>query len=158
VRNWDGTIAGNEEPAVTPAAEAPAIAATKPIALDIHVPFAVIDAVAPSSPASEAGLCDGDLITRFGHINYTNHHNLKALMDLVPEAAANQQPIEITFLRRRRMSVEHDLAHSVEAGVRLTREVTIVPRPWSGRGLLGCHIVGYTDEVAEASYEEPTLH
>jgi len=159
VRNWDGSIAGQDQrPAPPPTTASVPATASAPLSPDVLVPFAVIDAVAPESPASEAGLCDGDLITRFGPINYTNHRNLSALMDLVPEAAADQQPIEITFLRRRRMSEEQDMAHSVEAGVRVTRKVEIVPRPWGGRGLLGCHIVGYTDEIAEASYQEPTTH
>ncbi len=123
----------------------------------VQVPFAVIDAVAPDSPASEANLCNGDLITQFGSINYLNHRNLQALMEAVHDASEKKKPIEITVLRRRRMSVEHDIPHLVEAGVRVSRTVEIIPRPWGGRGLLGCHIVGYANEESEASYEEPTL-
>ncbi len=123
----------------------------------VQIPFAVIDAVAPDSPASEANLCNGDLITQFGSINYLNHRNLQALMEAVHGAYEKKKPIEITVLRRRRMSVEHDIPHLVEAGVRVSRTVEIIPRPWGGRGLLGCHIVGYANEESEASYEEPTL-
>lgn len=163
MHNWDGTISGQGEQPVKTAVKPTTASDTDDnvpatLLLDaVHVPFAVIDAVAPDSPAREANLMDGDLITQFGPINYTNHRNLKALMEIVYEAAENKHPIEITLLRRRRMSAEHDIIHSVEAGVRVTRKVEIVPRPWGGVGLLGCHIVGYANEDSEAAYEEPTL-
>ncbi len=156
----DGTIAGEKEQTLKAVADS-SLSTNMPSASQslnsVQVPFAVIDAVAPDSPASEANLCNGDLITQFGSINYMNHRNLQALMETVYEAAENKQPIEITILRRRRMSVEHDIPHLVEAGVRVTRKIEIVPRPWGGRGFLGCHIVGYANEESEAAYEEPTL-
>lgn len=166
VMNWDGTLAGvehgeersfqnleataapvNQES--VPAESSPAASTAEPPPL---VPFAVIDAVAPHSPADEAGLHEGDLVVKFGSADYSNHRNLKAIAEMVPEAAGEKREIPLTILRRRRMSIDNDVAHGVEAGVRVTRSLTILPRPWDGRGLLGCHISGYTDTT---NYQEP---
>ena len=115
------------------------------------IPFAVIDSVSSDSPADEAGLHEGDLIAKFGSADYTNHRNLKAIASLVPQAAGANQPIDLIILRRRNMSKEEDIAHSVEAGEHVTVRLSIRPRPWNGRGLIGCHIVGYDPPA----YKEP---
>lgn len=170
VMNWDGTVAGAEHgekrtfhnlsqeatPVSAPAAgrltsageHQPAETEPPPL-----VPFAVIDSVAAHSPAEAAGLHEGDLVVKFGTgITHANHRNLKAIAELVPLAAGDHKDIPITVLRRRKMSIDNDVAHGVEAGVRMTLELKIRPRPWSGRGLLGCHIKGYTDTT---DYKEP---
>jgi hypothetical protein len=46
-------------------------------------------------------------------------------MEAVHDASEKKKPIEITVLRRRRMSVEHDIPHLFEAGVRVSRTVEI---------------------------------
>ncbi|KAI8818526.1 uncharacterized protein EV422DRAFT_569578 [Fimicolochytrium jonesii] len=84
-------------------------------------PFAKIDAVAPDSPASAAGLARNDLILRFATITATSHTEpLKQL----PSAVVENQRIKVLVLRN---GEKHDLA--------------LVPRKWGGRGLLGCHLV-----------------
>jgi len=123
------------------------------VADDAHpsIPFAVIDGVDAESPAEAAGLHKGDLICAFGSAHYENHRQLRAIAEMVPQAAAGSQAIPIAVLRRKKMSVEDDVAHSVEAGEHVTVRLKIYPRPWKGRGLIGCHIVPYDP----AAYEEP---
>lgn len=114
------------------------------------IPFAVLDSVSPSSPASEAGLHEGDLIVKFGTATFSNHKNLSLVAENVSKAANEQESITVTLLRRRPMNSMHD----VEAGVRDNVVVDVFPKSWSGRGVLGCHIVLY-NEVAEARSIEP---
>lgn len=98
-------------------------------------PFAVIDAVASNSPAQEAGLVVGDQIVEFGSINHTNNKNLMALGELLPAAASNKETVKITVLRQ---------TDQLDDRIREFEELTLHPKPWEGRGLLGCHIVKYT--------------
>jgi 26S proteasome non-ATPase regulatory subunit 9 len=153
VRNWDGSVAGVEhgeqrsfESLETPppataesrrssAAQQSNAGATSTAESTPTEPFAVIDAVASNSPAQEAGLKVGDQVVEFGSINHTNHRNLLALSELVPEAAGNKEGIRITVLRQ---------ADEMNDRIREFEELTLNPRPWEGRGLLGCHIVKYT--------------
>jgi 26S proteasome non-ATPase regulatory subunit 9 len=141
VMNWDGSVAGVEngdqrsfhaldEPVPVPTEALPQ---EKPT---IYTqPFAMIDAVAASSPAQEAGLKEGDLVVEFGRINHTNHKSLMALGEIVPEAASNRKGIPVIVLRQ---------AASLEE--RISTSVMLYPRPWEGRGMLGCHIVKYSAE------------
>jgi 26S proteasome non-ATPase regulatory subunit 9 len=177
VKNWDGTVSGIEnghtrsfdrldechnrvvpnstdvvqeatDTAVPTVASAPTIATRT----SVDVPFAVVDEVAPDSPAEDCGLRPGDLIVHFGPVNYYNHRNLSAIAEIVPDAAAKGRELTVVVLRRRRMSVDHDVPHSVETGIRIKKEIKLSPRTWSGRGLLGCHIKAYADAT---DYEEP---
>mmetsp|Transcript_17264 Transcript_17264/g.25557 ORF Transcript_17264/g.25557 Transcript_17264/m.25557 type:complete len:282 (-) Transcript_17264:1091-1936(-) len=87
-------------------------------------PFARVNAVAMDSPASEAGLMEGDLVLQFGD---PNERNLLSMGRIVPDAAANQQALDVVVLRN-------------ESEIRALR---LRPRPWSGRGMLGCHVLPY---------------
>lgn len=83
------------------------------------IPFAMVDEIADASPAAEDGLQLGDQILKFG--NVTAGDNL--LQKLGSEVQANQgQGIAIVVLRQ---------------GAPVN--ITVTPRPWQGRGLLGCH-------------------
>jgi len=101
-------------------------------------PFAIINEVTPSSPAHEANLQKGDVLLNFGHIHASNHDNFKAIAKLVSEAGEDQSAIAVSVRRK-----------STELGgvVEVIRTVTVElrPRTWSGRGLLGCHILPYTE-------------
>ncbi|KAI9216670.1 hypothetical protein BC828DRAFT_393093 [Blastocladiella britannica] len=88
------------------------------------VPFARVNAVAPDSPASSAGLLRDDQIFLFGSLDAGNHDGLKALVPLV--AAHENQSIRIRILRR---------------GSETPLDLNLTPSKWSGRGLLGCHLV-----------------
>ena len=91
-----------------------------------EIAFARVNAVANDSPANEAGLQEEDLIVKFGNVDFENNNQLKALASLVPDVATRQGSIIIKVKRGNE-----------------TLDLTLKPRPWSGRGLLGCHIVPY---------------
>ncbi|ORZ31462.1 hypothetical protein BCR44DRAFT_56126 [Catenaria anguillulae PL171] len=96
------------------------------------VPFARVNAVSPDSPAAEAGLIRGDLIVQFGSLDHSNHDGLKALPPLV--ASHENRALSIRLRRPPTTPM------SAEAIVTLT----LTPKKWTGRGLLGCHIVPHT--------------
>ena len=153
VMNWDGSVAGVESrdqrsfesletPPPVSTESTRSRAGQQSNAGTIHTgdsaptePFAVIDAVSSNSPAQEAGLRVGDQVVEFGSINHTNNRNLLALGELVPEAAGKKEGIKITVLRQ---------TDEMDDRIREFEELTLNPRPWEGRGLLGCHIVKYT--------------
>ncbi|ORZ03940.1 hypothetical protein BCR43DRAFT_484208 [Syncephalastrum racemosum] len=89
----------------------------------LQEPFAIVNRVAPDSPASASGLVREDRITRFGPVHAGNHERLQALNRLV--ASSEGQPIEVVVLRGSR---SHTLSLTPMAG-------------WGGRGTLGCHIL-----------------
>lgn len=87
------------------------------------VPFARVNAVAPDSPAYEAGLRREDKLLQFGSIHAANHDRLQALNQLVGRSEGS--PISVTILRGDNQ-----------------QSLTLTPRQgWGGRGTLGCHIV-----------------
>ncbi|KAG5520181.1 hypothetical protein PMAC_001258 [Pneumocystis sp. 'macacae'] len=90
-------------------------------------PFARVNYVIHQSPASLAGLQEGDLIKQFGTIHAENHQGLSALVQLV-EASDNK---EISLLiTRKKESKEIDI------------NLTLIPQKnWGGNGSLGAHVV-----------------
>lgn len=87
-------------------------------------PFAVVNAVAPDSPAYTSGLRRGDKVLRFGTVHAGNHDRLQALNQLV--ARSQGVPINVLVLREERQRVN----------------VTLTPRTgWGGKGSLGCHLL-----------------
>ncbi|KAF9429870.1 putative 26S proteasome regulatory subunit [Podila epigama] len=89
-------------------------------------PFAKVNAVAPDSPAREAGLLQGDKIIAFGPITASTPNVLPSLSEHVQ--SRENKPIVVKVLRG---DSPGDL-HSI----------ILVPRQgWGGRGMLGCHIV-----------------
>jgi len=105
-------------------------------------PFARINAVASSSPAEESGLLEDDLIVSFGSLSAENNDHLRAIPALVLEAAEYQQSIEIKVLRRPQRFRQGTPDEVTTVWDDLT--LALKPRPWPGRGLLGCHIVPYS--------------
>lgn len=94
--------------------------------------FAWIDEVAEGSPAQDAGLALGDHICRFGGIDRRETGDLNAcfaaIAQLVPASVG--KALEVVVLRGqppRRV------------------ELSLTPRQWTGRGLLGCHLAPKTD-------------
>lgn len=117
------------------AVDLPVVAPAPVPASPLEVPFARVNAVVKDSPAQDAGLQEEDLIFKFAHVNSENHNSLKAIAALVPDVAGRQGSISISVKRRKPDSAPDDWS---------TVELTLNPRPWSGRGLIGCHIVPYT--------------
>lgn len=101
-------------------------------------PFAIIDEVSSNSPAFEAGIKENDVLLRFGSVDNTNHRDFKAIAELLPIAASNNDSITVVVRRK-----------SMELGgfaeLTKTEVMELRPRPWGGRGLLGCHICPYSD-------------
>ncbi|KAH8241216.1 hypothetical protein KR032_002507, partial [Drosophila birchii] len=85
--------------------------------------FVVVNLVSPNSPAEEAGLCVGDGILRFGSVN---SNNFKGDLGQIGEVVRNMQNQNVQ-LKVKRSEQQLDLI--------------LVPKTWSGRGLLGCNIV-----------------
>ncbi|ORY07970.1 hypothetical protein K493DRAFT_403534 [Basidiobolus meristosporus CBS 931.73] len=91
--------------------------------------FAIVNAIAPDSPAQLAGLEKGDKIIRFGDITNANHENLQAVGRLV----ASSEGKTLILLIERNDKVD-------ETPTTITMKLT--PKSgWGGRGLLGCHIL-----------------
>lgn len=83
------------------------------------IPFAMVDEITESSPAAEDGLQLGDQVVKFGNVE--GGDNL--LPRLAAEAQANQgQAVSVGVIRQ---------------GAKL--DLSVTPRVWQGRGLLGCH-------------------
>ncbi|KAF9436443.1 putative 26S proteasome regulatory subunit [Entomortierella beljakovae] len=88
-------------------------------------PFARVNAIAPDSPAKEAGLLQGDMVVVFGIIDVRTPDVLPSLSQHVQ--LKEDKPIVVKVQRN-----ESTELHSL----------VLVPRQgWGGRGLLGCHIV-----------------
>lgn len=84
-------------------------------------PFAVIDEISENSPAMTAGLMLGDEIIQCGHVTAQTPNSLETMGALVMEH--EDQEVNL-FIRR------HDE----------TMKLTLHPKKWDGRGLLGCHL------------------
>lgn len=84
--------------------------------------FLTVTFVNDNSPAAECGLLKDDKILAFGSINAENFKELKQISDLVMHR--RNQTILITIKRGER-----------------TLDLQLIPKEWSGRGLLGCNIV-----------------
>ncbi|BFF90796.1 26S proteasome non-ATPase regulatory subunit 9 [Drosophila madeirensis] len=92
------------------------------VAPDVR-PMAVVNLVSPNSPAEEAGLRVGDSICRFGSVN---SNNFKGDLGQIGEIVRNMQNQNVQL--------------KVKRGEQLM-DLLLVPKAWSGRGLLGCNIV-----------------
>ncbi|KAG0078767.1 hypothetical protein BGZ90_004427 [Linnemannia elongata] len=88
-------------------------------------PFARVNAVAPDSPAREAGLVQGDRIVVFGTVNANTSNTLPTLSAHVQ--SRENKPIVVKVQR----------GESTE----LVSLILVPKQGWGGRGLLGCHIV-----------------
>ncbi|KAK0164322.1 hypothetical protein PV328_002963 [Microctonus aethiopoides] len=90
---------------------------------EIHTePFLRVNLVSPGSPAEQAGIYENDLIMEFGSINSQNFKVLKDIGELVEQS--RYKPINVKVKRLDKRVI-----------------LTLIPRPWSGRGLLGCNVI-----------------
>jgi len=89
------------------------------------LPYAIVQDVAPDSPAHKAGLVKGDLLIRYGHVDAANHRNLQALAELT--AASEDKTIMVVVERLGSGRVD----------------LLLTPGKWNGRGLLGCLVLPY---------------
>eukprot|EP01134_Creolimax_fragrantissima_P003134 CFRG3134T1 len=85
-------------------------------------PFLNVSSVIESSPAWSAGIEKGDGILMLGSANAENFQGLQDIADLVNDC--ENRNVHVAVVRG-------------EERLRLN----LIPKKWSGRGLLGCHIV-----------------
>lgn len=105
-------------------------------------PFAKVDGIVKESPAEEAGLQVGDLVTQFGSLHVKNHEQLRALAKFVPEVAGEGGTIQLVMLRQLGDSERQNTDYDDETKWEKLK-LSLRPRPFSGRGLLGCHIIPF---------------
>lgn len=85
-------------------------------------PFVVVNLVSPESPAESAGIEVRDQILSFGSVTSSNFRDLAQIGELVKNSV--NQEIKVKVKRDNKIE-----------------ELILVPKAWSGRGLLGCNIV-----------------
>ncbi|KAK2367955.1 putative 26S proteasome regulatory subunit p27 [Trifolium repens] len=82
-------------------------------------PFAVVDEITDASPAVEDGLQLGDQILKFGNVEAGDNLQQR----LASEAQSSMgQTVPVVIMRQGNVI-----------------NLTVTPRTWQGRGLLGCH-------------------
>ncbi|GAB0096467.1 26S proteasome non-ATPase regulatory subunit 9 [Sergentomyia squamirostris] len=87
-----------------------------------YTPICKVNLVATGGPAEQAGFRVGDEVIEFGSLNASNFRELAQIAEIVK----NQQDSVIKVkIRRQNRLVPLDL----------------IPRVWSGRGLLGCNVI-----------------
>lgn len=92
-------------------------------AMDVDViggrPFAMVDEISEASPAEEDGLQLGDQIVKFGNVEFGD----ALLPKLAAEAQTNRGQAVPVVVKRQGALIN----------------LSVKPREWQGRGLLGCH-------------------
>ncbi|KAK9845822.1 hypothetical protein WJX81_003298 [Elliptochloris bilobata] len=84
-------------------------------------PYAVVDSVAPGSPAGMAGVRAGDQVVSFGGVAAAGGHELRQVAAAVQASKDRAMAMAV----RREGRLEH---------------LSVTPRRWSGPGLLGMHL------------------
>ncbi|KAJ7109750.1 hypothetical protein C8R43DRAFT_904566 [Mycena crocata] len=95
-------------------------------------PFAKVEGVSPGSPAAEAGLQRGDLVVKFGTLTQQSFSS-SSLTPLVEVVSAHEnRSIPLKLLRADQ-----------------TIFLSLTPKSWGGRGLLGCVYFTLTGDPTE---------
>lgn len=108
-------------------------------------PMAVVDEILADSPASLASLVDGDWLLSFGSVSRDGNGlaGESELLSCIPGVVKNNvnKPIPLVISR-----VVKSTEDGRESSSRQIMNITIVPKSWGGRGLLGCHLTPFKDE------------
>lgn len=92
-----------------------------PAAKDTLRPIAKLDQILPDSPAAAAGIMEGDMLLRMGHVTSKTNNAMREIPKLVGD------------------NVNKALNVEVLRGIHVV-ELSLTPAVWGGRGLLGCHL------------------
>jgi 26S proteasome non-ATPase regulatory subunit 9 len=84
-------------------------------------PFAKLDEILTGSPAFEAGIKETDELLAFGNVTEADPKAFASIAKLVGD------------------SVNKEIKLKIKRGHELL-ELSLMPRTWGGRGLLGCHL------------------
>lgn len=131
---------------------APSVSSASPPEGMVFRPFALVDDVSEASPASRAGLMKGDRIAGIGTLvslapavsaSATSEGGLAggaapsapSLSDLASVVRGNVGLALPLVVQRQRQ----DNSNSSSEGSFI--QLSLTPQPWSGQGLLGCHVV-----------------
>lgn len=118
--------------------------------------FALVDVVAPNSPAEQDGLLAGDTILSFGNISLRSFATPALAMERLPLLVQENVNLKIDVDVRRG-----------EPGCTTELTVSLTPRKWGGRGLIGCHTIPlvvkqeddrYRPDVATATQSRSLSH
>lgn len=99
-------------------------AAGSTTSVEITTPIVTVNLVSPGSPAEAAGIEVRDQIIAFGTITSANFKDLAQIGELVKNSQNQQVRVKV----KRDSKVE---------------ELILIPKTWTGRGLLGCNIVPF---------------
>ncbi|CAL5376330.1 unnamed protein product [Camellia sinensis] len=103
----------------------------------VNIPFALVDEIAEASPAAEDGLQLGDQIVKFGNVESGDD----LLPKLASEALSNQdREIPVVVLRQGALI-----------------NLTVTPRVWQGRGLLGWFLPMRSKLNGDMSFPNPMI-
>uniref|UniRef100_A0A6N2MQS9 Nas2 N-terminal domain-containing protein n=1 Tax=Salix viminalis TaxID=40686 RepID=A0A6N2MQS9_SALVM len=120
VSNHQNSVSGNAVPSAT---SHNVVLRDSSSSMDVDmmasIPFAVVDEIADASPTAEDGLQLGDQLVKFGAVEYQVGENL--LQKLASEAQANQGHAVPVIVMRQGAPIN----------------LSLTPRVWPGRGLLG---------------------
>lgn len=106
--------------------------------------FVRVNLVSPDSPAERAGIKVEDEIAKFGTIDSSNFSGLKAIGELVQNS--KDQVWKAVHICSKTIT-DNFLVTLQEVIIKVVRkngdvkELSLYPKVWSGRGLLGCNIV-----------------
>lgn len=90
-------------------------------------PFAVVDEIADGSPAAEDGLQLGDQIVKFGNVESGDN-----LLHRLSSEAQASQGLALTLVAMRQGELIN---------------LTVTPRTWQGRGLLG-YVISFSQLIS----------
>lgn len=101
-----------------------AAATSNSIVTESGAPFVVVNLVSPNSPAADAGIQVRDQIVSIGSISSNSFVDIVQIGKLVKNSQNQQVRVKVKR--------ENNLI-----------ELILVPKIWSGRGLLGCNIIPF---------------
>ena len=85
-------------------------------------PFLRVHGVIPDSPSHASGLRNGDAICQIGSLHKDNFTNLGDVAEVVKLSVNKAVPVKL-----------------IRDGT--SKTIALKPRPWQGRGVLGCNVV-----------------